>query len=217
MRYLQKIKKISKIFKKDLHATRIGFFKKNTDKLIRLDYELNENSIVFDVGGYEGQWASDLYAMHNCNIYVFEPIVKYAEFIKKRFKKNTKIKVFAFGLGGKNQKNDIALDNDGSSLHKKSNHSIEVEVKDIAELIEKNSIDNIDLIKINIEGGEYELLERLIEKSLINNIKNIQVQFHDFVTNADKRMNEIKNNLKKTHNPTYEYEYVWENWKRINN
>ena len=33
----------------------------NGDKTYRLDYNLNENSVVFDLGGYEGQWASDIF------------------------------------------------------------------------------------------------------------------------------------------------------------
>ena len=35
------------------------------------------------------------------------------------------------------------------------------------------------LMKINIEGGEFELLERLLETRLISRIENIQVQFHN--------------------------------------
>ena len=44
----------------------------------------------------------------------------------------------------------------------------------------------IDLLKINIEGGEYEVLENLIENDLIKNIDNIQIQFHDFVFSRRK-------------------------------
>lgn len=39
-------------------------------------------------------------------------------------------------------------------------------------------IDDIGLMKINIEGGEYELLERMIELGIINKVKDIQIQFH---------------------------------------
>jgi len=69
-------------------------------------------------------------------------------------------------------------------------------------------------MKINIEGAEYALLDHLICTSSIFKIKNIQIQFHDFVPSAEKKMNRIKNSLKDTHYMTYEYPFVWENWKR---
>jgi hypothetical protein len=69
-------------------------------------------------------------------------------------------------------------------------------------------------MKINIEGGEFELLERLIETGLIATIENLQVQFHNFEVGAPKRMAELQAALGRTHTPTYQYEFVWENWAR---
>ena len=71
-------------------------------------------------------------------------------------------------------------------------------------------------MKINIEGGEYDLLDRLITTGLVGKIDNIQVQFHEFVPNAKERMQNIQKKLSKTHTPTYQYEFIWENWKRNN-
>ena len=70
------------------------------------------------------------------------------------------------------------------------------------------------MIKINIEGGEFEFLENIIKSELVTKFDNIQVQFHDFVPNSDIRMSEIQKELSKTHYLTYQFEYVWENWKR---
>lgn len=77
-----------------------------------------------------------------------------------------------------------------------------------------NNINTIDLMKINIEGGEYELIEHFIEKEFIKEIRDIQVQFHGFVPDAGVRMKKIQEELKKTHFLTYQYEFVWENWRR---
>ena len=68
-------------------------------------------------------------------------------------------------------------------------------------------------MKINIEGAEYDLLEHLIDTGLISNIHNIQVQFHDFVSNAEQRMIMLQKELEKTHGLTYQYPFVWENWR----
>ena len=69
-------------------------------------------------------------------------------------------------------------------------------------------------MKINIEGGEYSLLEDLISNRLVANIKDIQVQFHTFAPNALERMKNIQMELSKTHHLTYNYPFVWENWER---
>src|SRR6478609_5702767 len=58
--------------------------------LKRSDFDfLNDKSIVFDLGGYEGQWTSDIYSRYNCHVYVFEPVREFYEIIKNRFKNNS--------------------------------------------------------------------------------------------------------------------------------
>ena len=38
------------------------WIKHQGDKTHRLNYDLNEHSLVFDIGGYEGQWANDIFS-----------------------------------------------------------------------------------------------------------------------------------------------------------
>ncbi|MEM7512644.1 MAG: FkbM family methyltransferase, partial [Bacteroidota bacterium] len=91
----------------------------------------------------------------------------------------------------------------------------EVRLIAFPEAINELGSNHIDLIKINIEGGEFELLEAIIDAGWVDKIDNIQVQFHDFVPNARERMMEIQKKLSFTHELTYQYDFVWENWKRI--
>ena len=56
----------------------------------------------------------------------------------------------------------------------------------------------------------------MIETGFVNQIDNIQVQFHDFIPNAEERMQKIQKHLEKTHRLTYQYLFVWENWNLIN-
>ena len=55
------------------------------DTRFRFDYDLTPESVVLDVGGYEGQWASDLYARQRCQIRIFEPVREFAQLIDARF------------------------------------------------------------------------------------------------------------------------------------
>ena len=69
------------------------------------------------------------------------------------------------------------------------------------------------MLKINIEGGEYDLLESILESNIQNKIINFQIQFHDFVPNSEIRMKKIQDKLSQTHQITFNYPFVWENWK----
>jgi len=195
------------------HKRVIPWFRDQGDKILRLDYDLGENSLVFDVGGYEGQWASDIFGRYCCPIHIFEPVGKFAEQIEYRFKGNKEIIVHKSGLADKNTTVPITLSNDGSSVFIQGSTLEQIQLIKAMDFIEQNGIIKIDLMKINIEGGEYDLLEHLIKSGFVINIQNIQIQFHDFVPNAETRMLKIQRSLSTTHDLTYQYVFVWENWK----
>jgi FkbM family methyltransferase len=186
------------------------------DQRLRLNYNLNVDSFVIDLGGYEGKWSNEINERYKCSIYIFEPANSFYLNIEKRFSSNSKIKVFNFGLASKNASEKLFLQDNGSSTHTGSNkNNFEIIVlKEAATFFVENKIEKIDLMKINIEGGEYDLLEHLIDTGDIKKIDNIQIQFHDFVENAESRMKSIQEQLLKTHELTYQYPFVWENWKR---
>ncbi len=191
------------------------------DKTLRFVYPLNEYSTVFDVGGFEGNWAAEISARYGSTIHIFEPVIDYFEKIDTRFKGNKKIIAHPFGLGKNTEEIPFFSGGDWSSTFErtdivnKDNGRTFVQIKDIVEFIEQNNITSIDLIKINIEGGEFDLLERLIQKQYVGLIQNILVQFHNIDSNAKNRMNSIQEELSKTHVLTYQFEFIWENWKKI--
>jgi FkbM family methyltransferase len=185
------------------------------DYQLRFAYNLSASSFVVDLGGYQGQWASDLFGRYKCRIAIFEPVEAFAKNIKERFKHNSSMEVFAFGLGSSTRLESIGVSADGSSVFKNAAQREKIRIVDVIEWLRARPESVIDLLKINIEGGEYELLERLIETGLINTISNIQVQFHDVALNSADRMKNIQERLKGTHEPTYQYRFVWENWTRL--
>jgi len=176
------------------------------------EYPLCSDSIVLDLGGYEGQWASNIFARYQCYVYVFEPVLRFAEQISDRFRNNGKIDVYPFGIGGSSRTEQIHLAADGSSLWGSSENVEAIKIVDVAEWMAEKCFDRIDLMKINIEGGEYELLDRLIEKGYVERIENLQIQFHNICENSRSEMERIQSMLQQTHVPTYQYDFVWENW-----
>ncbi|MCF7817350.1 MAG: FkbM family methyltransferase [Kiritimatiellales bacterium] len=183
------------------------------ERSLRFKYDLDKDSIILDLGGYEGQWASDLFSRYQCRIHVFEPVVGFAQKIQERFRLNEKIEVHPFGLGGSSRTETIHLSADGSSVWGDSANMENIKIVDAHDWLVENGIGHIALAKINIEGGEYELLDRLIEKGFLSSVDNIQVQFHNIDSNSRARMERIQHELAKTHQPTYQYDFVWENWE----
>jgi FkbM family methyltransferase len=184
------------------------------DQELRYRYDLKPDSLVMDLGGYDGQWSSDIFSRYCCNICIFEPVGEFAARIQNRFKKNPRITVLPFGLGAGYKKAEIGVSGTSSSLFRDFTQKVEVEIVDAATWIYAQDIAQIDLMKINIEGGEYELLDRLIETNIVSIIGNLQVQFHQISENSTERMEGIQERLRETHTPTYQYRFVWENWIR---
>ena len=186
---------------------------KDKGESLRYKYSLNENSIVFDIGGYEGEFAQKIFDRFGCTIYVFEPVKEYYDSIVKRFKNNPKIRIFDFGLSDNDEIRSITLSDNGTSIFIDEGEKENIALKSAADFLNKNNIEHIDLLKINTEGGEFSVLPDLIENHKVHNIKNLQIQFHNFVPDAERLREKIRNDLSQTHHLTYDYYFVWENWE----
>ena len=184
------------------------------DERFRYDYPLTAGSYVLDLGGYEGQWASDIHDRYRCRIAIFEPVASYAEGIRQRFASNDAVELFQFGLGASNRTETIYIRGAGSSAYGKKAEAEDMHMVDVNEWFEDQGVPQVDLMKINIEGGEYELLERMLECDLIDRVIDLQIQFHNIAFESFRRMEAIKNGLARTHRPGYQYKFVWENWSR---
>lgn len=186
------------------------------DKTLRLNYPLNSKSIVLDLGGYIGDWAALIMCKYNCNIHIFEPINKFYNKIKDRFEFNDKIKLHHFGLSSYNDNVKIDAEKADSTsiffINEDETKNELIELKSIIDFLNNNKLFSIDLLKLNIEGSEYDVLESLIQSGLIKNIKHIQVQFHNINDKSVSRRNKIREFLSETHNETYNFEFIWEGW-----
>jgi hypothetical protein len=113
------------------------------------------------------------------------------------------------------QKIEIALSSNSSSYNRKmgKNNLETIELKDIVEFLMEKKVDQIALMKINIEGAEYDLLDRLIEKTDSQNIQNLQIQFHDFFPAAKARRSKLVKQILLTDESTASFPMVWEFFK----
>ena len=190
------------------------FFYDNGDTKLRIDYPLSSESIVLDVGGYKGEWANNIYYKYHCNIHVFEPVKEFVNILKEKFSDIDKVKIHSFGLGAETSEVRIFMHDNSSTVYGNisEDNSEAIQIIGIEEFLANEKILKIDLIKINIEGGEFSLLKKMIDIKKIAMCKNLQIQFHEWIENSSTLRNEIRKELSKTHELTYDYPFVWENW-----
>ena len=194
----------------------------NGDKTLRVEYPtLTHNSVVIDVGGYEGDWTAEIAARYGCTVHVFEPVQRFIQLLRSRFGKNLQLAVHPYGLGKREERPTFWVIEESSTQfekeipgHVQDASEQEVLIRPAVEVFSELALSHVSLIKLNIEGGEYDLLQHLIESEWINRIDHLQIQFHDFVPDAVRLRDEIRAELAKTHTQTYYYEWVWENWTR---
>jgi FkbM family methyltransferase len=192
----------------------IDWFKDDGDNTLRINYNLNEDSLVVDLGGYHGDFSQKIYDKYHCNIICVEPCKFFYNKIKERFINVDKIKTYNVGIGALSETKSLYCNADATSFYSKVSDQFE-----LSEIMSFNSfvsdIKQIDLLKINIEGGEYDLLDHIVHHDLQKKIINIQVQFHKLVEDYESRRKNIQDSLKKTHKLTYNYDFVWENWEFV--
>lgn len=201
------------ICKKDFYIQAAKWKGLNGDETFRLNYPLTENSVVFDIGGYKGDFAANIYTKFSCNIYIFEPLPEFFNLCTKRFENNPKIHCYNFGLSSITGEASISQEDDGSSLVKPNNDPLLIEIKELSSFLNERSISHIDLLKINIEGGEYELLPHIITSRVIDRVDFIQIQFHNFVPYAEELRDEIRMKISNTHTEQWCFPFIWESWE----
>jgi FkbM family methyltransferase len=206
----------------DIHYYRPAFYrfmKINMQKPDLLyDAPIKNRSVIVDVGAYSGEWAEKVYNRYNAKLYAFELDPSTFPLLNNRFIGKSDVFCFDYGLGKKDEVLTLTQCGMGSTLYDGSNaqvaRTVKVNVRDIVSVFDELNLNNIDLLKINIEGGEYDLLDRLIESGRIAIVDCLMVQFHEWLDNANFRRLIIRHRLKKTHKVIWSHPFIWEQWVR---
>ena len=185
------------------------------DQTLRLNFShLDADSMVLDLGGYKGEWCEAIHSRYGCQVHIFEPISSFCDGIRERFAGNTKVTPHQCGLGARDESMTMSLSSDGTGAFVAAERQEQAQIREVSSFLTEHGIGQIDLMKINIEGGEFELIDRMIDTGVIQRVQVMQVQFHDFVPDAVRRHEALVSKLEATHTRTWNYEFVWEEWVR---
>lgn len=208
----------------ELHYYRPTFYKwlagVNANKNLLHEANLEHDSLVLDVGAYTGEWAQEVIELSNPKILAFEPDPFNFKQLEKRAAILPGLTAFPYGLGDKTEDVKISLEYLGSSIYNANDSTsdtatADAKIVDILEAWQSLSLDSVDLMKVNIEGGEFPLFERMIEANLIPRVNCFLIQFHEWHPGAYHRRWKIRRALRKTHRVVWDYHFIWEKWERI--
>lgn len=178
---------------------------------LRYEYPLSEQSLVIDLGAYKGTFSAEISRRYNCRVKAYEPIYEFYTVAKEVLKPYPKVHLFNNGVASVGANAIFGVKGDMTGSFTTSDHNENVSLIAIDEVL----TEHCDLLKINIEGGEYDLLDYMIHVGLVGLCRNIQVQFHGNIPGAEQRRLANRNGLLRTHKLTYDFPFCWENYERI--
>jgi len=151
---------------------------------------INQNSIVYCAGcGEDISFDLGVIDRFACNIYAFDPTPKAIHYVNKIAGFNTNYHFFDFGLWDKDEilkfyvpKNPDHVSHSLVNLQN-TNDYISVKVKRLSEVMKVNNHSLINVLKLDIEGAEYKVLNSIIEDDL--NIDIICVEYDEYFNPLD--------------------------------
>jgi len=128
---------------------------------------IKDGAIFIDIGANVGVFTEAiLSARKNIKAHLFEPVPKYNEWLINKFSKNTNVIINKVALSKSNGQFSIWIDDENLGWNtmireKISNNMQEITIEAISfdDYVLRNNILNIDAIKIDVEGAEFNVLK----------------------------------------------------------
>lgn len=179
----------------------------------------NNFSTLIDVGAHHGKYILSIKKKFNIReIYGFEPNPIAFKILEKKVTKFNEINIFNYGIADVEEDKILNqnIESSSSSINnlnknskyykkkyllfnflgfKKTTNPINIKTIKLANFIDKNKIDKVDLLKIDTEGYEFNVIRGLGEK--ISKIKLIHLEHHfDDMIIKNYKLSDIHNYLK---------------------
>ncbi len=188
-----------------------------------IDVNLPEGALVLDVGAFEGEWTArilgraDAHGPRDLRIHAFEPTPSGRKRLRASIGEDPRLELHPFGLGGRDRDEVMTIAGPGSSLFVDPKGpgglgTATVALRDVDAVLTALGVERLDLVKVNIEGGEFELIDRLHETRWLARTGPLIVQFHEFAPDAYRARRRNRRQLGETHRCTWSYPWVYERW-----
>ncbi len=148
----------------------------------------NATHPIIDIGAHSGLFSLYVRALNQTvPIFAVEPEPKNLSLLAKHLAKNSVsgVTVVPAAIGNKNGKHALAVSLDSHDHHllgkdeTSESDTVVVGVMTIPTLLKKSNITRVSLIKMDIEGGEYDAFEKLAPEDF-NRIGAIIMEYHNY-------------------------------------
>jgi FkbM family methyltransferase len=164
-----------------------------------------------DAGGFIADWSMPIFCRYQPYMWIYEPGKEYTEMCRAMFSGNKKVTIVESGLSDKNKTLKFnGNGGTGSVYYNKISKVSEITTVKASEEFAKFKI--IDLLKLNIEGSEYDVMPDLICNYGMERIKNLLISFHYNVPKWETNRDVIVDALKHTHKKDWGYGDYWQSW-----
>ena len=164
------------------------------------NFEIKQNDVVIDVGAHIGLFT--IYASQFCTngkIYSFEPVTENYQLLLDNIKLNNLNYVTSFNQAISNSNDSIELflnnDESGHSMFSKSSKSVKIDSISLQTFFDENQINHCNFLKLDCEGAEYEIIEKLPLK-YFKMIEKMVIEYHMFDLHPEL-LEKLKNKLLK--------------------
>lgn len=145
---------------------------------------LHSSSIVYCAGvGKDISFEHALVKKFGLTLYLFDPSPTGLETMALRENRDEKIQFYPLGLAGRSgalEFGEPAVMLEGSyTIANENSKRIVFDCTSVADFMQKQGHDHIDLLKMDIEGCEYEVLNSILQSRL--SIRMICCEFHHFL------------------------------------
>jgi FkbM family methyltransferase len=145
---------------------------------------VEENDVVVDIGFNYGLFSMISLKNNPSKIIAFEPNPKLVSNYQKFFN-NEKIELYQKAVSNRtgiiifNENNDPGMSTLLSDINTHNiNATYEVELINFYQFLQENNINQIDYLKVDCEGGEYDIFDSIPNEYLTNQVKKIALEFH---------------------------------------
>lgn len=187
---------------------------KDGDNTYALDWPIDEDSKVWEIGGYEGRWAAQIAEKFDPTIHIFEPQDWAYKKLSNRFWDNEKVFIYPWGLWIDDAHLPLHhYETDGASLMNEGGLSQDCVFRDLYDTLKAEPKD-IDVALMNIEGAEFILIPYMVGLGLMKRFRYFWCQFHTFADPSGRRKGEIYNGLQLTHKVIWDFYPTAVAWER---
>ena len=168
---------------------------------------LNKYSIVYSIGiGEDISFDSEVIEKFDCKVFAYDPTPKSVDWVAKHVK-NQKFIFQPFGVANQKGKKRFYLPKNrnhvSGSLHPihsvETTKSIVLNFDTLSSLMKKNNHKKIDVLKMDIEGAEYDVIEDIVKNKI--DVGQILVEFHPHFEKGGRK--KTKKAIKSLHENGY--------------